>query len=162
MTIWDSFEIDITHFSMCARKLIADVVELVYTIDLGSIDACHKGSSPFICIDNYIHCCHQFFVLLLTLHDSLIVYVVIFSERKWLYEKSHFIFFDVWKCRYLVVYTAKGQTVNADVNAALNILRKSNLTDLTVLQARGAVNMPLRIRISWKIKLLIKKIVWKL
>ena len=44
--------------------------------------------------------------------------------------------------------TSKNQTVNADVNAALNILRKSNLTDLTVLQARGAVNMPLRIRIS--------------
>lgn len=44
--------------------------------------------------------------------------------------------------------TSKSQTVNADVNAALNILRKSNLTDLTVLQARGNVNMPLRIRIS--------------
>ena len=44
--------------------------------------------------------------------------------------------------------TSAGQTVNADVNAALNILRKSNLTDLTVLQPRGAVNSPLRIRIS--------------
>ena len=44
--------------------------------------------------------------------------------------------------------TSNGQTVNADVNAALNILKKSNLTDLTVLQDRGKVNMPLRIRIS--------------
>ena len=44
--------------------------------------------------------------------------------------------------------TSNRQTVNADVNAALNILRKSNLTDLTVLQDRGKVNMPLRIRIS--------------
>lgn len=43
--------------------------------------------------------------------------------------------------------TSKGTLVNADVNAALNILRKSNLTDLTVLQSRGKVNMPLRIRI---------------
>lgn len=44
--------------------------------------------------------------------------------------------------------TSNGTLLNADVNAALNILRKSNLTDLTVLQARGAVNSPLRIRIS--------------
>lgn len=43
--------------------------------------------------------------------------------------------------------TSKGNLINADVNAALNILKKSNLTDLTVLQARGAVNSPLRIRI---------------
>ena len=44
--------------------------------------------------------------------------------------------------------TSKGNLINADVNAALNILRKSNLTDLKILQARGAVNTPLRIRIS--------------
>ena len=44
--------------------------------------------------------------------------------------------------------TSKGQTVNADVNAALNILRKSNLTDLSVLQARGAVSSPLRYYIA--------------
>lgn len=37
--------------------------------------------------------------------------------------------------------------LNADVNAALNILRKSNLTDLTVLQARGVVSSPLRCKI---------------
>ena len=36
--------------------------------------------------------------------------------------------------------------VHADVNGALNILRKSKLTDLTVLQSRGAVVTPLRIR----------------
>ena len=42
--------------------------------------------------------------------------------------------------------TKAGITVNADVNAALNILRKSNLVDLKILQARGAVNPPLRIR----------------
>lgn len=43
--------------------------------------------------------------------------------------------------------TSKGYRFNSDVNGALNILRKSNLTDLTVLQARGVVNSPLRIRI---------------
>ena len=41
-----------------------------------------------------------------------------------------------------------GNVLNADVNGALNILRKSNLTDLTVLQARGNVVMPTRIRLS--------------
>ena len=40
--------------------------------------------------------------------------------------------------------TSKGVKLNADVNAALNILRKSNLTDLTVLQVRGAVSSPSR------------------
>lgn len=40
--------------------------------------------------------------------------------------------------------TSKGIQINADANAALNILRKSNLTDLKVLQARGAVSSPLR------------------
>lgn len=44
--------------------------------------------------------------------------------------------------------TSSGYTFNADVNGALNILRKSNLVDLTVLQRRGEVNTPLRIRIS--------------
>lgn len=44
--------------------------------------------------------------------------------------------------------TSKGKLINADVNGALNILRKSNLTDLSVLQSRGAVYPPLRIRIS--------------
>lgn len=40
--------------------------------------------------------------------------------------------------------TSAGIQINADVNAALNILRKSNLTDLKVLQAKGAVSSPLR------------------
>lgn len=43
--------------------------------------------------------------------------------------------------------TKSGKLVNADVNAALNILKKSNLTDLSVLQSRGCVNEPLRIRV---------------
>ena len=38
--------------------------------------------------------------------------------------------------------------INADVNGALNILRKSKLTDLLVLQRRGYVVEPLRVRIS--------------
>ena len=49
-------------------------------------------------------------------------------------------------CRGLY-QTSNGYTLNCDVNGALNILRKSNLTDLSVLQARGVVNPPLRIRI---------------
>lgn len=44
--------------------------------------------------------------------------------------------------------TSSGYKFNADVNGALNILRKSNLVDLTVLQRSGEVNTPLRIRIS--------------
>lgn len=43
--------------------------------------------------------------------------------------------------------TSTGYTLNADVNGALNILRKSNLVDLTVLQGSGEVSTPLRIRV---------------
>ena len=38
-----------------------------------------------------------------------------------------------------------GYVLNADVNGALNILRKSKLIDLSVLQDRGCVNQPQRI-----------------
>ena len=44
--------------------------------------------------------------------------------------------------------TSTGYKFNADVNAALNILRKSKLIDLSALQCRGEVYPPLRIRIS--------------
>ena len=43
---------------------------------------------------------------------------------------------------------SNGQTLNADVNGALNILRKSNVVDLSVLYSRGVVNTPLRIRLA--------------
>lgn len=43
--------------------------------------------------------------------------------------------------------TSTGYKFNADVNGALNILRKSKLLDLSVLQCRGDVNTPLRIRV---------------
>ena len=43
--------------------------------------------------------------------------------------------------------TKKGNLINADVNGALNILRKSNVVDLTVLCDRGELDTPKRIRI---------------
>ena len=44
--------------------------------------------------------------------------------------------------------TSKGYIINADVNGALNILRKSNVVDLEVLYSRGEVDTPARIRIA--------------
>lgn len=44
--------------------------------------------------------------------------------------------------------TANGVKLNADVNAALNILRKSNVVSLTALYSRGTVDCPARIRIA--------------
>ena len=44
--------------------------------------------------------------------------------------------------------TASGKTLNADVNGALNIMRKSNVVDLGILYARGEVDTPVRIRIA--------------
>ena len=40
------------------------------------------------------------------------------------------------------------QYLNADINGALNILKKSNVVDLSVLYARGHVDSPLRIRLT--------------
>ena len=44
--------------------------------------------------------------------------------------------------------TANGKTFNADVNGALNIMRKSSVVDMTVLYGRGEVDTPVRIRIA--------------
>ena len=44
--------------------------------------------------------------------------------------------------------TSKGYIFNADINGALNILRKSNVVDLEVLYSRGEVDTPARIRIA--------------
>lgn len=43
--------------------------------------------------------------------------------------------------------TKDGFTFNADVNGALNILRKSKVVDLSVLYCRGELDTPIRIRI---------------
>ena len=44
--------------------------------------------------------------------------------------------------------TSKGYAINADVNGALNILRKSNVVRLESLYTRGEVDTPVRIRIA--------------
>jgi len=44
--------------------------------------------------------------------------------------------------------SANATVINADVNGAFNIMRKSNLIDLTVLQDRGCLAQPLRIRLN--------------
>lgn len=43
--------------------------------------------------------------------------------------------------------TSTGYEFNADINGALNILKKSNLLDCKILQARGCLAHPLRIRV---------------
>lgn len=44
--------------------------------------------------------------------------------------------------------TAGGKVLNADINGALNIMRKSRVVDLKVLYSRGEVDTPVRIRIA--------------
>ena len=44
--------------------------------------------------------------------------------------------------------TSSGKTLNADVNGALNIMRKSRVVDTSILYSRGEVDTPVRIRIS--------------
>lgn len=44
--------------------------------------------------------------------------------------------------------TLNGKTFNADVNGALNIMRKSSVVDMHILYGRGDVDTPIRIRIA--------------
>ena len=44
--------------------------------------------------------------------------------------------------------TASGKTINADINGALNIMRKSSVVDMNILYSRGEVDTPIRIRIA--------------
>ena len=44
--------------------------------------------------------------------------------------------------------TASGKIINADVNGALNIMRKSSVVDMNILYSRGEVDTPVRIRIA--------------
>lgn len=44
--------------------------------------------------------------------------------------------------------TSDGRTFNADVNGALNIMRKSSVVDMNILYGRGEVDTPVRIRIA--------------
>ena len=44
--------------------------------------------------------------------------------------------------------TSTGKRINADINGALNILRKSKAVSLEGLRARGDVDTPVRIRIA--------------
>ena len=44
--------------------------------------------------------------------------------------------------------TSTGKTFNADVNGALNIMRKSSVVDMNILYGRGEVDTPVRIRIA--------------
>ena len=44
--------------------------------------------------------------------------------------------------------TSTGKKFNADVNGALNIMRKSSVVDISILYGRGEVDTPVRIRIA--------------
>ena len=44
--------------------------------------------------------------------------------------------------------TASSKIINADVNGALNIMRKSRVVDINILYSRGEVDTPIRIRIA--------------
>ena len=44
--------------------------------------------------------------------------------------------------------TANGMVLNADINGALNIMRKSSVVDMNILYGRGEVDTPVRIRIA--------------
>ena len=48
----------------------------------------------------------------------------------------------------LLIILFLGKTFNADINNALNIMRKSSVVDMNILYGRGEVDTPIRIRIA--------------
>ena len=44
--------------------------------------------------------------------------------------------------------TGSNKLINADINGALNIMRKSSVVDINILYSRGEVDTPIRIRIA--------------
>jgi len=62
-------------------------------------------------------------------------------------KNHHYVFIGRRKKRGLYK-TGSGMLLNADVNGALNILRKSNVVSLSALYSRGAVDTPVRIRVA--------------
>lgn len=61
---------------------------------------------------------------------------------------KHVVSFSGKRIKRGMYRTKDGRLINADVNGALNILQKSNLIDLRVLQAKGCLAHPQRVRIS--------------
>ena len=49
---------------------------------------------------------------------------------------------------YLTVKQQVKHLSNAEVNGALNIMRKSSVVDMSILYGRGEVDTPVRIRIA--------------
>ncbi|MBR3265950.1 MAG: transposase [Erysipelotrichaceae bacterium] len=56
--------------------------------------------------------------------------------------------FSVIRVKRGLYKTSANQYLNADINGALNILKKSNVVSLTALYGRGQVDSPLRIRLT--------------
>ena len=56
--------------------------------------------------------------------------------------------FSVTRIQRGLYRTADGTLLNADVNGALNIMKKSSVVDLTVLYGSGEVDTPIRIRVA--------------
>ena len=92
------------------------------------------------------------------------LYGLIFAEQEESYTSSSFFDMDILpkfeadssqnysfsgkRIKRGLYQTSRGYIFNADINGALNILRKSNVTDLEVLSTRGVVDTPERIRIA--------------
>ena len=75
------------------------------------------------------------------------MYLIVKQQLKHL-SKEEYLSFLGKRIKRGLYQTSKGYILNADVNGALNILRKSNVVDLEVLYSRGEVDTPVRIRIA--------------
>lgn len=63
-------------------------------------------------------------------------------------HKEEKVFDQLQKFLFEVDQCLNGECLNADVNGALNIFRKSNVVSLVGLYSRGEVDTPVRIRIA--------------
>lgn len=156
----------VQNYIYCAAKYIANYCQnnkignvvvgyndgFQENVNLGKVNNQNFVMIPFGKFKNRLeYLCKQFGINFILQEESYTSKASFFDNDeipKWNPLNPERVEFSGKRIRRGLYQTSKGTFINADVNASLNILRKSNLTDLTVLQDRGAVNSPLRIRIS--------------
>ena len=141
--------------NLCIEQNIGTLVvgynkDFKRNINLGKKNNQQFTQIPFGLLREYLYnLCEQYGIEYVEQEESYTSKASFFDQDElptWKPEKEEYAFSGKRICRGLY-QTGKGFIVNADVNGALNILRKSNLIDMTILQGKGCLAHPQRVRI---------------
>lgn len=115
------------------------------------LKVCGKVYKPVGYSFNYFNCCKGK-ITIYSGSENYMTYKVYYNggddKEIWLYTHPQEYEFSGNRIHRGMYKTKDGITFNADVNGALNILRKSSVVSLETLYGRGDVDTPIRIRVS--------------